>query len=56
MARKQRMKPLADSEIPTLVALGRQVVQRGAPLEPGAEEARKRWSETAGVPLRQPGG
>jgi len=29
MARKQKMKPLADDEIPPIVALGRQIVDTG---------------------------
>jgi hypothetical protein len=29
MARKERMKELADDEIPTIVALGRQIAEEG---------------------------
>ena len=47
MARKVKMKPLADSEIEPVVALGRQVAERaaaeGQPLPPNP--ARDRWVE-----------
>ncbi len=40
MKRKQYMKPLADSDIPPVVALGRQIAERakaeGAPATPGS--------------------
>ncbi len=42
MARKQFMKPLADDEIPEIVALGRQVAESGQ--APQSEMA-KRWRE-----------
>ena len=51
-ARKQRMKALADDEIPTVIALGRQVTQA-----PTAEEEKtaRIWSQSAAVPLEDPG-
>jgi alkanesulfonate monooxygenase SsuD/methylene tetrahydromethanopterin reductase-like flavin-dependent oxidoreductase (luciferase family) len=50
MARKRRMKELADEEIPTVVALGRQVAQR----TPEEEKTASIWSQTAAVPLEDP--
>ncbi len=53
MARKVRMRELADDEIPTVVALGRQITQ--APVrDPEAEKAASVWSQTAAVPLEDP--
>jgi hypothetical protein len=52
MARKQRMKELADGEIPTVVALGRQIAQR----TPEEEKTASIWSQTAAVPLEDPVG
>lgn len=53
MARKERMRELADDEIPNVIALGRQITQN--PVEdPAAAEARKRWSQNANVPLEDP--
>ena len=49
-ARKQRMKALTDDEIPTVVALGRQVAQR----TPEEEKTASVWSQTAAVPLEDP--
>jgi alkanesulfonate monooxygenase SsuD/methylene tetrahydromethanopterin reductase-like flavin-dependent oxidoreductase (luciferase family) len=51
LARKPRMKALADDEIPNLVALGRQIAQTAQ--GPEAEEARKRWSQVSAVPLEK---
>jgi len=48
MKRKQTMKPLADSEIPPVVALGRQVAEQAAAKGeelPGAQTARGRFFE-----------
>jgi alkanesulfonate monooxygenase SsuD/methylene tetrahydromethanopterin reductase-like flavin-dependent oxidoreductase (luciferase family) len=52
-ARKQKMRELADDEIPTVVALGRQVAQQ-APATPEEARARRVWSEQAAVPLEDP--
>jgi len=53
MARKERMKELADEEIPTFVALGRQIAEQGKQTE--AERlSRQKWSETSQVPLEDP--
>ncbi|MDA0338634.1 MAG: LLM class flavin-dependent oxidoreductase [Proteobacteria bacterium] len=46
MARKQWMKPLADDEIPTLVALGRQVAE--APRPDGKPVERNVWDSATG--------
>ncbi|MBN9556828.1 MAG: hypothetical protein J0I26_04790, partial [Alphaproteobacteria bacterium] len=51
--RKQRMKELADDEIPTVVALGRQITQSPVRQSQIGDDQRK-WSETAGVPLEDP--
>src|SRR5207237_549345 len=50
MARKQRMKELADDKIPTVLALGRQIAQRAAEEEKTASI----WSQTAAMPLDDP--
>jgi hypothetical protein len=50
MARKARMKELADDEIPTVLALGRQIAQRTAE----EEQTATIWSQTAAVPLEDP--
>ncbi|MBW2281236.1 MAG: LLM class flavin-dependent oxidoreductase [Deltaproteobacteria bacterium] len=42
MERKKFMKPLADDEIPDIVALGRQIAESG---EAGNSEMAKRWKE-----------
>jgi alkanesulfonate monooxygenase SsuD/methylene tetrahydromethanopterin reductase-like flavin-dependent oxidoreductase (luciferase family) len=53
MARKERMKELTDDEIPSFVALGRQIAEQGKQTE--AEKlARQKWSETQQVPLEDP--
>ena len=44
------MKELADDEIPTVMALGRQIAQRTAEEEKTASI----WSQTAAVPLEDP--
>ena len=52
-ARKQRMKELADDEIPVVEALGRQITQN--PVEnPQEQAARQRWSQQSAVPLTDP--
>jgi len=53
MARKQRMKPLADNEIPTFVALGRQIAAQGKETEQQRLN-RQKWAETSQVPLQDP--
>ena len=50
-ARKQKMKALADDEIPTVMALGRQITQPPTPQE---QAAAKRFSEMSAVPLEDP--
>ncbi len=45
------MKALSDDEIPTVVALGRQITQP----QTAADEANARgWSATVGVPVEDP--
>jgi hypothetical protein len=51
-ASKQKMKELADEEIPNVLALGRQIAQQ-AP-DPKAEEAARRFAEVSAVPLSDP--
>jgi alkanesulfonate monooxygenase SsuD/methylene tetrahydromethanopterin reductase-like flavin-dependent oxidoreductase (luciferase family) len=51
-ARKQKMRELADDEIPNVIALGRQISQQT--LTPKEQEARKSWSERSAVPLEDP--
>jgi len=51
-ARKQRMKELADDEIPNVLALGRQISQQ--PADPKAEESARRFAEVSAVPLIDP--
>lgn len=53
MARKERLREMTDEEVPTVIALGRQIAA-SAPADKAAEEARKRWSEQARVPLEDP--
>jgi alkanesulfonate monooxygenase SsuD/methylene tetrahydromethanopterin reductase-like flavin-dependent oxidoreductase (luciferase family) len=50
-ARKQWMKALSDEEIPTVVALGRQITQ---PRTAEEEKTAAIWSQTAAVPLEDP--
>jgi len=50
-ARKQWMKALGDEEIPTVVALGRQIAQ---PRTAEEEKTAAIWSQTAAVPLEDP--
>lgn len=52
-ARKERMKALADDEIPVVTALGRQIVQN-QPLTPQDEENARRFSQVSAVPLEDP--
>ncbi len=53
MARKKRMKPLAEDEIPTFIALNRQIAEQGK--RTPEEEARGRaWSQTVQIPLEDP--
>lgn len=51
-ARKERMKALADHEIPNVAALGRQIAQQT--LTPEEQAARRSWSERSHVPLEDP--
>lgn len=53
-ARKQRMKELADDEIPLVEALGRQITQNPVSA-PTDDAARQLWSQTSAVPLTDPG-
>jgi hypothetical protein len=46
------MKELADDEIPTVVALGRQITQQA--VTPEEQAAAKRFSEAGNVPLEDP--
>jgi alkanesulfonate monooxygenase SsuD/methylene tetrahydromethanopterin reductase-like flavin-dependent oxidoreductase (luciferase family) len=50
-ARKKLRCELTDEEIPTVVALGRQIAHR---LDPEAEKTARIWSQTAAVPLEDP--
>ena len=50
-ARKEKMKALADDEIPNVLALGRQITQ---PPTPEQKAAAKRFSESSAVPLEDP--
>lgn len=52
-ARKERMKALADEDIPIVEALGRQITQNPV-TDPAAEENARRWSQTSAVPLADP--
>jgi hypothetical protein len=51
MTRKERMAPLADEQIPSFVALGRQVAN-GPQLTPEQEAARRRMLAAAQIPLK----
>jgi alkanesulfonate monooxygenase SsuD/methylene tetrahydromethanopterin reductase-like flavin-dependent oxidoreductase (luciferase family) len=53
MARKQRMRALADDEIPTFVALGRQIAEQGKETEQQRQN-RQKWAATSEVPLVDP--
>ena len=53
-ARKQKMRELADDEIPNVVALGRQISQQPQAPDPKAEEAARRFAEVSAVPLTDP--
>jgi alkanesulfonate monooxygenase SsuD/methylene tetrahydromethanopterin reductase-like flavin-dependent oxidoreductase (luciferase family) len=53
MVRKQRMKELADGEIPTFVALGRQIAEQGKETEQQRLN-RQKWSASSQVPLEDP--
>jgi alkanesulfonate monooxygenase SsuD/methylene tetrahydromethanopterin reductase-like flavin-dependent oxidoreductase (luciferase family) len=48
MARKKWMKPLEDDEIPTLVALGRQIAERGYTEEEKARHRENQWDDSNG--------
>ncbi len=52
-ARKERMKELADDEIPLVAALGRQVTQEQMK-DPRLREAAERFSRSGSVPLEDP--
>jgi hypothetical protein len=54
MARKERMAPLAEEEIPSFVALGRQVAAGAPQLTPEQEEMRRRMLAAAQIPLENP--
>jgi alkanesulfonate monooxygenase SsuD/methylene tetrahydromethanopterin reductase-like flavin-dependent oxidoreductase (luciferase family) len=51
-ARKQKMRELKDDEIPTVIALGRQIAQQAT--TPAEQQARRAFSETSAVPLTDP--
>jgi alkanesulfonate monooxygenase SsuD/methylene tetrahydromethanopterin reductase-like flavin-dependent oxidoreductase (luciferase family) len=51
-SRKEKMRALKEDEIPTVVALGRQIAAQ--PRTPAEEAARESWSERAHVPLEDP--
>ena len=53
MARKRRMRELADSEIPSFVALGRQIAEQGKETEQQRQN-RAKWAATSQVPLADP--
>ena len=53
MARKEKMAPLNEDEIPSFVALGRQVAVT-AQLTPEQEAARRRTMAAAQIPLENP--
>jgi len=53
MGRKERMKALADDEIPTFVALGRKIAEEGKETEQQRLN-RQKWAATAEVPLQDP--
>jgi alkanesulfonate monooxygenase SsuD/methylene tetrahydromethanopterin reductase-like flavin-dependent oxidoreductase (luciferase family) len=54
MARKKRMAPLAEEEIPSFVALGRQVAAKGPQLTPEQQAMRRRMLDAAQIPLENP--
>jgi alkanesulfonate monooxygenase SsuD/methylene tetrahydromethanopterin reductase-like flavin-dependent oxidoreductase (luciferase family) len=51
-ARKQKMKEMTYDEIPSVLALGRQISQQ--PVDPKTEEAGRRFAEVSAVPLTDP--
>ena len=53
MARKRVMPPLADREIPSFVALGRQIAEQGKETEQQRQN-RAKWAATSQVPLADP--
>jgi hypothetical protein len=53
MARKRVMPALANSEIPSFVALGRQIAEQGKETEQQRRN-RAKWSATSQVPLSDP--
>jgi hypothetical protein len=54
MARKKRMAPFAEEEIPSFVALGRQVAANGPQLTREQEAMRRRMLAAAQIPLENP--
>jgi alkanesulfonate monooxygenase SsuD/methylene tetrahydromethanopterin reductase-like flavin-dependent oxidoreductase (luciferase family) len=53
MARKQHMKALAEDEIPTFIALGRQIAEQGKETEQQRAN-RQKWAASSQVPLQDP--
>ncbi len=53
MARKERMKALSEDEIPTFIALGRQIAEQGKETEQQRAN-RQKWAATSQVPLLDP--
>ena len=53
MARKQRVTALAEDEIPTFIALGRQIAEQGKETEQQRAN-RQKWATTSQVPLQDP--
>jgi alkanesulfonate monooxygenase SsuD/methylene tetrahydromethanopterin reductase-like flavin-dependent oxidoreductase (luciferase family) len=53
MARKERLKALAEDEIPTFIALGRQIAEQGKETEQQRVN-RQKWAATSQVPLQDP--
>jgi hypothetical protein len=54
MMRKAKISPLAEDEVPSFVALGRQVAANGPQLTPEQEAARRRILAAAQIPLENP--
>jgi alkanesulfonate monooxygenase SsuD/methylene tetrahydromethanopterin reductase-like flavin-dependent oxidoreductase (luciferase family) len=53
MARKPAMQPLAESEIPTFIALGRKIAEEGKQTEQQRQN-QQRWAQAAQVTLEDP--
>ncbi len=53
MARKRRLRALAEDEIPSFVALGRRIAEEGRETEQQRQN-REKWSATSQVPLVDP--